>query len=272
MQKEKILELKNEQEIITDSLWILGERSKDFGHKNAYHGNFIPQIPRQFIKRFTEENDVVVDAFLGSGTTLIECRELKRFGIGVELQESVIEMAKNIILQNNNGFFDNSFNLENFNLKIIQGDTASKKVFFEIENQLTNWKKKIKLLFLHPPYFDIIKFSDNKDDLSNAPNIEIFYEMMGKVIDNYLPLMEKGSHVVFVMGDKYQDSQWIPLSFGSMQEILKRKELILKSIIVKNISGNRAKISQEQLWRYRALTGGYFIFKHEYIFFFKKIK
>jgi hypothetical protein len=38
------------------------------------------------------------------------------------------------------------------------------------------------------------------------------------------------------------------------------------------MAGNRAKLNQEALWRYRALAGGYYIFKHEYIFLFKKIK
>ena len=63
---------KEETDLITDSLWIINERDKSFGHKNVYHVNFIPQIPRQFIKRFTDEGDLVVDAFNGSETTLIE--------------------------------------------------------------------------------------------------------------------------------------------------------------------------------------------------------
>ena len=38
-----------ESEILTDSLWIIPERDKTGKHNGFYHGNFIPQIPRQFI-------------------------------------------------------------------------------------------------------------------------------------------------------------------------------------------------------------------------------
>ncbi len=31
-------------DINTDSLWIINQRDKRGKHKNAYHGNFIPQI------------------------------------------------------------------------------------------------------------------------------------------------------------------------------------------------------------------------------------
>jgi hypothetical protein len=55
-----------------------------------------------------------------------------------------------------------------------------------------------------------------------------------------------------------------------MDAVQKRFEnLILKSIIIKNINDNRGKLNQNNIWKYRALKGGY-IFKHEYIFLFKK--
>ena len=44
-----------------------------------------------------------------------------------------------------------------------------------------------------------------------------------------------------------------------------------KAIVVKNISGNeRGKGKNSNLWRYRALAGGYYIFKHEYVIIFQK--
>jgi len=44
----------------------------------------------------------------------------------------------------------------------------------------------------------------------------------------------------------------------------------LKSIIVKNFDDTTAKRNQKELWRYRALVGGFYIFKHEYIFLLEK--
>jgi len=77
-------------EIITDSLWLIPERDRGGAHTGYLHGNFIPQIPRQAMLRFTRKGDIVVDTFLGSGTTLIECKRLGRHGIGIELQRKFI--------------------------------------------------------------------------------------------------------------------------------------------------------------------------------------
>lgn len=46
---------KDYQDIITDSLWLIGERDKSGAHKGDYHGNFIPQTPNQLMRRFTKK-------------------------------------------------------------------------------------------------------------------------------------------------------------------------------------------------------------------------
>ncbi|HWP43904.1 MAG TPA: hypothetical protein VNO14_11750, partial [Blastocatellia bacterium] len=74
---------------------------------------------------------------------------------------------------------------------------------------------------------------------------------------------------VLVIGDMYAGSEWVPLGFRCMQEVMNRG-FSLKSIIVKDMQGNRAKRNLENIWRYRALAGGFYIFKHEYVMFFRK--
>ncbi len=81
--------------------------------------------------------------------------------------------------------------------------------------------------------------------------------------------MENGRYLGLVIGDKYSRGEWIPLGFCYMQEVLKLG-FTLKSIIVKNFEETRRKRNQYELWRYRALVGGFYVFKHEYIMLFKK--
>jgi hypothetical protein len=92
--------------------------------------------------------------------------------------------------------------------------------------------------------------------------MNMVFEKTGKVLD-------KGRYLVLVIGDKYSRGEWIPLGFLTMQEVLK-KGFSLKSIIVKNFEETFGKRNQKELWRYRALVSGFYIFKHEYIFVFKK--
>src|SRR5688500_8646275 len=81
-------------DLIVESLWLLGPRDKSSSHSGDYWGNFVPQIPNQVLRRFTKEGDWVVDLFSGMGTTLIECRKLGRNGVGVELNESVAARSR----------------------------------------------------------------------------------------------------------------------------------------------------------------------------------
>ena len=73
---------KDYDDVILDSLWLLGPRDKTGPHVGDYWGNFISQIPYQVLTRFTKRGEVVVDLFSGMGTTLIECKRLGRAGLG----------------------------------------------------------------------------------------------------------------------------------------------------------------------------------------------
>lgn len=46
---------------------------------------------------------------------------------------------------------------------------------------------------------------------------------------------------------------------------------LMKAILVKNFEDTKGKANQKAIWRYRALASDFYIFKHEYIFVFKKI-
>lgn len=84
-------------EIITDSLWLIGSRDKSGAHTAELHGNFIPQIPHQAMLRYTKRGEIVLDTFLGNGTTLIECKRLGRHGSGVELVLQPVKRSCQII-------------------------------------------------------------------------------------------------------------------------------------------------------------------------------
>ena len=128
---------------------------------------------------------------------------------------------------------------------------------------------KVQLVILHPPYWDIIKFSSNENDLSNAKTLQSFLDKFQLIIKKSVEVLEKGHYLAIVIADKYANSELIPLGFYAMQ-LAQNEKLKLKSIIVKNFDTTKGKQNQQALWRYRALVNGLYLFKHEYIFLFKK--
>ena len=253
---------KEYNDIITDSLWILDKRDNSGAHSAEYWGNFIPQIPNQFLRRYTKKGEWVLDTFLGSGTTLIECKRLGRNGIGIELQAQVVKLAKKNLNSETNLFS------KIIRTEVINADSTELDYEKELEKIGV---KSVQFLIMHPPYWDIIKFSEDKKDLSNAKTINEFLTLFGKVVDKTYSILDKGRYFAVVIGDKYAKGEWIPLGFYTMQEVLKRGYK-LKSTIIKNFEETKGKMNQKELWRYRALVGGFYIFKHEYIFLFKKEK
>lgn len=61
---------------------------------NRNHSAAFPlALPTWFIKLFTEEGDVVLDPFMGVGTTAIACVNLKRNYVGIEIKKEYLELA-----------------------------------------------------------------------------------------------------------------------------------------------------------------------------------
>jgi hypothetical protein len=244
-------------EVLTDSLWVMDRRDTSGAHAAWYWGNFIPQIPRQMMLRYTKAGEWVLDPFAGSGTTLIECRRLGRNGLGVELNPEVAARAAAIVASEPNP--------HEVTTDLLVGDSTT----LDFEGLLAERGiERVALLLLHPPYHDIIRFGESRADLSNAPTVEAFVEGFSEVVARALKVLAPRRTLAVVIGDKYEGGEWIPLGFRAM-EAVQRQGCTLKSIVVKNLDRTRAKREQQALWRYRALVGGFYVFKHEYIFVFQ---
>jgi site-specific DNA-methyltransferase (adenine-specific)/site-specific DNA-methyltransferase (cytosine-N4-specific) len=65
---------------------------------NKQHSAAFPEsLPEWFIKLFTKEGDMVLDPFMGSGTTCIAAQKMGRPSIGIEILTEYCEMVKNRI-------------------------------------------------------------------------------------------------------------------------------------------------------------------------------
>jgi len=245
-------------QIETGTLWLFESRDRGNGHQLDYHGGFIPQVANQLIIRYTKTDDIVLDMFVGSGTTAIEAINTGRRCIGIDIKPELIEYVDSKIAGSPR-------------VMLITGDSTEESTVEAVQNALNDMGcEHAHLLILHPPYWDIIQFSDNSSDLSNAESLDDFLSSFRKAAENGYHLLQPGRFAGLVIGDKYSDGELVPLGFYCMQ-VMKDAGFKLKSIVVKNIEGNeRGKGRNTNLWRYRALAGGFYIFKHEYVMIFQK--
>ena len=86
------------------------------GNKN-HSAAFPEKLPAWFIKLFTKEFDVVLDPFMGSGTTLFSAQKLHRNSIGIEIVEEYYNIVKNSL---------NTMELYLFEQESLYGNTAHK--------------------------------------------------------------------------------------------------------------------------------------------------
>jgi hypothetical protein len=245
-------------DIFTDSLWLIERRDGSGVHRADYWGNFIPQIPNQLMRRYTRRGDWVLDPFAGAGTTLIEGQRLGRNTLGVELQPALVEHVR--------GLVDAEPNRQSVTSHVAQGDSTSIDFAALLAAQ---GAASAQLAVLHPPYHDIIHFSDDPRDLSNAASTEAFLTLLGRVVEQVSLALDAGRYLALVIGDKYTRGEWVPLGFMAMQAV-QQQGFVLKSIVVKDINATAGKRAQKELWRYRALVGGFYVFRHEYMFLFRK--
>jgi hypothetical protein len=238
---------------IFDSLWLFPKRGE--GGDSKFHGGFIPQVAEYLMLRYTQPDDWVFDPFAGSGTTGDVADRLGR-----QCFMSDLVPARKDILQADTKDI------------LIGGEFVGED---EIAPTLDIYRMasgpfKFDLTILHPPYADIIRFTDNPNDLSNCLDIPTYLEDMWVVAINIDQYVKAKGYVALVLGDIYKDGQVVPLSFLIMQQWrVQFPHYKLKAAYIKDIQGN-VKDNTINLWKYRHLKYGTNIFKHEYVFVFRK--
>lgn len=91
-------------------------------------------------------------------------------------------------------------------------------------------EKQYDLVWYHPPYWDIIRYSENPKDLSNAPTIGEFESTLNRSIERLYQTVRPGGVMAVLIGDKRKFGQYYPL-FRTL--LVNDKIGQLKAIIIK---------------------------------------
>lgn len=230
----------------TNSVWSFPERGSWASHNPNYRGNWSPYVPRNVILRYSRENDLVLDQFIGSGTTAIEALLLNRNIIGIDINPSAVELTKKNI---------NSINYES-KCRIFVHDACNMN-FLKDES--------IDLICTHPPYSNIIKYSDNiVNDISLLKENE-FLMSLSKVAKESYRVLKKDKYMAFLMADIRKNGFIVPLGFNTLSIFLevgfKLKEIIIKA---------QHNCTSTQKWTSKSEQYNFLLIAHEYLFILKK--
>ena len=152
LKKEKIIKDKLGEDINWELSfdWIPErERTKHVHRLHPYKGKFIPQLVEYFLKMYFKEGDIVLDPFVGSGTTLIQANEMNIHSIGIDVSEFNTIITEVKFANVNLGELQRKINEILKSLKIYEENNR----ILEFEKELKQYLEKFNKLNFPSPEF-----------------------------------------------------------------------------------------------------------------------
>ena len=134
-------------ELEMNTVWSFPKRGDWATHDAKWRGNWSPYIPRNIILRYSQEGDLVLDQFVGGGTTLVEAKLLRRNIIGVDVNDIALARCREKI----------DFEHDGANGKVYLHKGDARHLDFIPDSN-------IDLICTHPPYADIIQYSEDTEE------------------------------------------------------------------------------------------------------------
>ncbi len=237
-----------EQECTT--IWSFKRRGKWATHSSKYRGNWSPEVVRNLLLRYSNENDYILDPMIGGGTTAIECKLLNRNLLALDINTNAIELTKKALE------FECDFNPR---IKVQLKDSRDLAMLKD---------ESIDFILNHPPYADIIKYSNKTidGDLSNIHDLNIFCDEYEKVIKELYRVLKPNKYCAILIGDTRRNKMYQPLAFMVMQKALENN-FILKEDIIKHQHNCKAT----GFWVNKSKEYNFLLIMHEHLFVFQKL-
>ena len=218
-------------------VWQFNYEGRDIRDKSLHPATFPISLAKRVIGLFTHEGELVLDPFVGSGTTLVAAQDLNRNAVGFDLHAGYIELCKERLISDN--FFNKAQQLA------IQDDAANIDQYLEPET--------VSLILTSPPYANLLnrerknksrrgderkneqygkveQYSQDPRDLGTMP-LEVYTAAMGDIYERLLALLRPKAHCVINVPDMWWENKRITIHVALVEE-LRRRGYELRNVII----------------------------------------
>ena len=207
-------------------VWQFNYEARDIRKKSVHPATFPISLAKKVIELFTHEGELVLDPFVGSGTTLVAARDTNRNAVGFDLQKGYIDLCEQRIAQT--GFLGEAKQIA------VQDDARLIGKYFEPET--------ISLIFTSPPYANLLnrarknksrrirnneqlgkieQYSQDPRDLGTM-ELSQYTIAMGEIFESLLPFLRPKAHCVINVPDMWWENQRITIHVSLIEELRKR--------------------------------------------------
>ena len=218
-------------------VWQFNYEKRDIRDKKQHPAVFPIALPAKLISLFTHQGELVVDPFVGSGTTLVSARDFDRNALGFDLNQGYIDFTLERLKQL--GLFtdseqvaicDDARNIPNY----LEPETVSLIATSPPYANLLNRKRKNKSRRgndrQNGQYNEVEQYSQDPRDLGTL-SVNAYSEAMAQIFGGLLPLLRKRAHCVVNVSDMWWNNTRIPLHI-SVVEALTSVGFELRNIII----------------------------------------
>ncbi|MBC7252001.1 MAG: methyltransferase domain-containing protein, partial [Anaerolineae bacterium] len=240
----------------TTTIWSFRQRGDWATHDGRYRGNWSPYIPRNVILKYSKPGDVVLDYFVGGGTTAVEAKLLGRRCIAWDINPGAVGIT-----------------LENLRFsppRTLFGDRA--QPVYEPEVSVGDARDlrgipsgSVDLICAHPPYAGIIKYSTNIPGDLSALSEDEFLTEMGKVARESLRVLKPGGKCAILIGDARKSKHVVPIGFRTIRVFLDAG-FSLRELVIKR----QHNCKTTGFWYARSIKYNFLLLAHEYLPIFEK--
>jgi DNA modification methylase len=188
------------------SIWnVVKSRAEN---KLKHPAMFPSELCKRLIEIYTKKGELVVDPFLGSGSTLVAARDLARRGIGLEINAKFVKLARSRLSQE----------------KLIKPDIPKPEVFCDDAINLRKYVKdeSVDLCITSPPYWNIHSrkrsadykesrpYSELERDIGNIPEYSMFMTELSRIFAEVYKTLKHGKRCIVIVMDIRVQSKFIP--------------------------------------------------------------